>query len=100
MISLDIICEAMNPAAQKLRSTRATVIKAKLEILARFSPQLWMRISKLHQRSSVINVDDNAFAITAMQPISRAGSAVGRRSPYQRAQLRYRMSFRAVQEID
>jgi hypothetical protein len=61
MISLDIICEAMNPAAQKLRSTRATVIKAKLEIPARFSSQLWMRISKLLQHSSFINVDDNAF---------------------------------------
>jgi hypothetical protein len=61
MILLNIMCEAMNPAAQKLRSTRATVIKAKLEIPARFSSQLWMRISKLLQHSSFINVDDNAF---------------------------------------
>jgi hypothetical protein len=64
MILLNIMCEAMNPAAQKLRSTRATVTKAKLEIPARFSSQLWMRISKLLQRSSVIKVDSKVFAIT------------------------------------
>lgn len=40
MLLLNIMCEAMNPAAQKLRSTRATVIEAKLKVPARISPQL------------------------------------------------------------
>jgi hypothetical protein len=64
MILLNIVCEAMSPAAQKLRSTRATVIKARSEIPARFSPQLWMRISKLLQYPSVINAVNKASAIT------------------------------------